>query len=224
MKKKVIITGATGMIGSLVLHECLTSNDIEKITSIVRRPTGITHDKLTEIIHDNFTDFSKIEAYFMKQDIAYYCIGVYSGAVPRKEFSKITVHYTHAFAKTLKKHNPSTTFCFLSGQGADQSEKSRIMFAKDKGIAENLLISQEFAQTYIFRPAYIYPVKRRKEPNIGYQIARIIFPLLKQLYPKGVITSIDLAHAIFITGLKGGKKTILENPDIKQITLQEHPE
>ncbi|MFC2101204.1 NAD(P)H-binding protein [Bacteroidota bacterium] len=219
MKKNVIITGATGMTGSLVLQECLSSSEIEKATSIARHPSGITHEKLTEIIHNDFTDFSTIEAYFKNQDIAYYCIGVYSGTVPREEFSKITVDFTKAFAEKLKKHNPAATFCFLSGQGADQSEKSHIMFARDKGIAENFLINQKFGQTYIFRPAYIYPVSPRKEPNVGYRITRALYPVLKRIYPKGVITSKELAHAIFNTGLKGGNKTIIENQDIKRISL-----
>ena len=91
------------------------------------------------------------------------------------------------------------------------------MFAKDKGIAENFLISQKFAQTYIFRPAYIYPSTPRKEPNMSYRIMRALYPLFKTIYPNGVITSDDLAKAMFITGLNGGNKIIFENRDIRQL-------
>lgn len=138
--KNVILTGGTGMIGGLVLQECIKSPDIKKVISIVRRPTGIKHKKLTEIVHDDFLDYSKIETQCKNIDVAYYCLGVYTGAVPREKFREITVGYTKAFASALRKISPKATFCFLSGVGADRKEKSRMMFAQDKGIAENFLL------------------------------------------------------------------------------------
>ena len=123
--KNVIITGATGMIGGLILEACLNSPDIGKVTIIVRRSTGISNDKLTEVIHQDFNDFTSVESYFKNQDIAYYCLGVYTGAVDRDRFRMITVDYTDAFAETLKRYSPQATFCFLSGMGADRLEKSR---------------------------------------------------------------------------------------------------
>jgi len=222
MMKNAIIAGATGMIGGLVLQECLNNPDIDKVTIIVRRSTGIANKKLLEVIHDDFTDYASIVEHFNNQDIAYYCLGVYTGAVPRDEFRKITVDYTKAFAEVLKIHSPGTTFCFLSGQGADQTETSRVMFAKDKGIAENFLPGQKFGQTYIFRPAYIYPSTPRKEPNMSYRIMRVLYPIFKTIYPNGVITSDDLVRAMFITGLNGGNKMIFENRDIKEIGKNFH--
>jgi nucleoside-diphosphate-sugar epimerase len=213
----VIIAGATGMIGSLILQECLHNPDIHKVTIIVRRSTGIANTKLTEVIHNDFTDYADMEDHFKNQAIAFYCIGVYTGTVLRDEFRTITVDYTKAFAEALKKHSPEATFCFLSGQGADQTETSRVMFAKDKGIAENFLIGQNFGQTYIFRPAYIYPSTPRKEPNMSYRIMRALYPIFRTIYPNGVITSDDLARAMFITGLNGGDKMIFENRDIRQL-------
>ncbi|MFC2136726.1 NAD(P)H-binding protein [Bacteroidota bacterium] len=212
-----IITGATGMVGRLVLQECLTSPEISKVTSLVRRSAGIDHEKLKEIIVNDFTDYSENEEHFKNQDIAYFCIGVYTGTVLRDEFRRITVDYTKAFADILKKHNPDATFCFLSGSGADQTEKSRMMFAKDKGIAENYIISLEFQKTHIFRPGYIYPVTPRKEPNFSYRLTRKLYPVLKAIYPNGVITSVQLAKAIFNTGLKGGDQIIYKNKTIKDL-------
>jgi nucleoside-diphosphate-sugar epimerase len=214
--KNVIIAGATGMVGGLVLQECLHNPDIHKVTIIVRRSTGIANTKLMEVIHNDFTDYASIEEHFKNQDIAYYCIGVYTGTVSRDEFRKITVDYTKAFAEVLKKHSPGATFCFLSGEGADQTETSRVTFAKDKGIAENFLIGQNFGQTYIFRPAYIYPSTPRREPDVSYRIMRALYPIFKTIYPNGVITSDDLARAMLITGLNGGNKTIIENRNIKE--------
>lgn len=218
--KNVIITGATGMIGGLILDACLNSPDIEKVTIVVRKSTKISNDKLTEVIHQDFNDFTSVESYFKNQDIAYYCLGIYTGAVDRDMFRIITVDYTKAFAKTLKLCSPQAIFCFLSGQGADRSEKSRMMFAKDKGAAENRLERMKFEQLYIFRPAYIYPTTPREEPNITYRIMRFLYPVYKWIYANGVITSSDLSNAMFIAGLKGEEKTILENKDIKKIAAK----
>lgn len=215
--KNVLITGATGMIGGLVLQECLQSTNISKVTSFVRKESGIKNNKLTEVVVNDFTNYSVYEEYFKSIDIVYFCVGVYTGAVSRDEFRKITVDYTKAFADKLKELSPNAAFCFLSGAGADQKEKSRMMFAKDKGIAENYLLKKHLKQLTIFRPAYIYPVKKRKEPNFTYRLTRRLYPILKIIVPNGVITSVQLAHAMFISGLKGSNKTILENKEIKQI-------
>lgn len=113
--KEIIITGASGMVGGIVLRECLDSPEIGKVVSLVRRASGISHAKLAEIMVDDFCDYSTHEEHFKGIDIAYFCIGVYTGAVPRDEFRKITVDYTKAFADTLKKNSPQASFCFLSG-------------------------------------------------------------------------------------------------------------
>ena len=211
--KNVIITGSSGMVGKLVLQECLSNPNIKSVTSLVRHSCEMNHEKLTEIIGEDFLDYSKYERNFKNLDIAYYCLGVYSGSVPREEFKRITVDYTIAFVDMLVKHNPNAVFCFLSGQGADQKEKSKMMFAKDKGAAENYLLRTGL-KVYTFRPAYIYPVTPRKEPNFTYKSARMLYPLLKVFFSNGVITSEQLAKAMFITGIKGNDKVILENKDI----------
>ena len=128
---------------------------------------------------------------------------------------KITVDFALAFADMLKKHSSSATLCFLSGNGADQTEKSRISFAKYKGMAENYLIKKDFEELYIFRPAYIYPVEERVEPNFSYRFFRKLYPLMKKIYPNGVITSEQLGQAMFKAGISGAKEMVLENPAIK---------
>jgi uncharacterized protein YbjT (DUF2867 family) len=216
--KNVIITGSNGMIGGLILSYCLGRNDVSKVTSIVRRKSGIDHPKLVEIIHSDFLDYSSIPEHFKNQDIAFYCIGVYTGQVPKDEFRKITVDYTEAFAKTLRTNSVKTTFCFLSGAGADPSGKSSMMFARDKGVAENILMSLKFDQTYIFRPAYIYPVTPRKEPNFSYKLFRFLYkPLLSWIYPNGSVTSENLAKAMVKVGFEGAPKVVLENKDIREL-------
>lgn len=215
--KNAIITGATGMIGSLVLKHCLESSEIGKITSISRKPIGITHPKLEEIIWKNFLDFANIHDKFANQEVAYFCVGVYTGQVSKEKFREINVDIPKAFAQKLKEKSPNATFCFLSGQGADQTEKSKIQFARDKGIAENKLLKLGFQQTYIFRPSYIYPVQKRKEPNFSYRLMRKLYPILKNIFPKYTIKSTVLAEAMFLAGLNGNSKSILENEDIKRV-------
>ncbi|MBV9986817.1 MAG: hypothetical protein JO301_04010 [Chitinophagaceae bacterium] len=216
--KKVIITGANGMIGGIILRHCLERNDVSRIVSIGRKKTGISHPKLLEVLHDDFLNFSAIAPHFENQDLCFFCIGVYTGQVSREEFRKITVDVTAAFARTLKERSPDAAFCFLSGQGADRSEKSRIMFAKDKGIAENMLVNLGFKQLSIFRPGYIYPVTRRKEPNFSYRIFRALYkPVLSNLFPWATITSEQLAAAMIQAGFNGGPKMIYENSEIKDL-------
>ena len=216
--KNVIITGASGMIGKLILENCLKNSDVNRITSITRKPSGISHPKLTEVIHDDFLNFESVADYFKDQQVCFFCIGVYTGAVNRDEFRKITVDYTKAFSEMLRKQNDQTTFCFLSGAGADQSGKSKLMFAQDKGIAENNLISLNFSALHIFRPAYIYPVMKRKEPNLLYKVMRVIYkPIISTIYPNGGITSVELAGVMTNAGLEGSERLIFENRDIRAL-------
>lgn len=202
------------MTGGLVLQHCISSSEIDSIIVISRRTTGVTHPKLQEVIHEDFSAFSEIASYFEKTDIAYFCLGAYTGAVSDDVFKKITVDFTIAFADALKAASPSATFCFLSGSGADPTEKSRISFARYKGMAENYLLQQFPEQTYLFRPGYIYPVTKRKEPNFGYVIGRTLYPVLKLLGKKFSIKSTELAQAMFEAGITGAPKAILENDDI----------
>jgi nucleoside-diphosphate-sugar epimerase len=216
--KNVIITGTNGMIGQLILEYCLQREDVTKVTSLTRKKTGISHPKLLEVIHENYLDFSSISKVLQQQDICFFCIGVYTGQVPRDEFRKITVDVTAAFAKELKQQSPNTGFCFLSGQGADSSEKSKVMFALDKGVAENRLIALNFTHLAIFRPGYIYPVTPRKEPNALYRIFRVLYkPFLSKIYPNIGLTSEQLATAMVNIGFNGGDKIIYENREIKQL-------
>lgn len=215
--KNVIITGATGMIGGIVLRECLNSAEIGKVISIVRRPSKLKHPKLKEVVHTNFMNYKGVEHHFKNIDTAYFCIGVYTGAIPDDKFKQITVDFTTVFADVLKQKSPNATFCLLSGQGADQTEKSRMSFAKYKGMAENYLIQQDFGDLYIFRPAYIYPVEQREEPNFMYKMYRKLYPALKNIFPSTVITSEQLGKGMFKAGIQGAEKMVLENQDIKKV-------
>ncbi|MGD1945944.1 MAG: NAD(P)H-binding protein [Croceivirga sp.] len=214
--KKVVIAGASGMIGSLVLEQCLSSSEIGQVTSLVRKKSNREHSKLHEVVIENFTDYSKRTDLFENIDIAFFCIGVYTSQVPDKKFKEITVDYAVVFAEAVKQGNRNATFCLLSGAGADRTEKSRTSFAKYKGMAENQ-ISILGLQFYTFRPAYIYPVTPRKEPNVMYRISRALYPLIRIMGSNGSITSTELAQAMFNVGLKGAPTEILENKTILEL-------
>lgn len=211
-----LITGATGMVGSLVLDHCLESRAIGMVTVLGRRSCGRQHPKLRELIQDDFLDLTPIAKQFEQVDVVYYCLGVYTGQVPDAQFETITVRYTKAFIDLLKEHSPTAVFCFLSGSGADRKEESRMSFARYKGMAENYIKAQEI-DLYTFRPAYIYPVHKRKEPNIMYTLSRTFYPLIRLFGKNASIKSTELAKAMFLVGIRGHRLEILENKDILKV-------
>ena len=219
-KKKVIITGATGMVGVCALRKCLDNPYVTMVTVIGRRSTGVKHEKLCEVLHNDFTDYLANYEVLKGHDIALYCLGAYTGKVPNDEFRRITVDYTLAFAEALYEASPQAAFCFLSGRGADQTERSRMAFARYKGAAEKVLLNVGFSRVHIFRPGYIYPVKPRKEPNFVYTITRFLYPMMRRLYPNIGISSESLARAMVHAGLYGTGENVnpvLENKDIRSM-------
>ncbi|MCB2205830.1 NAD-dependent epimerase/dehydratase family protein [bacterium] len=219
-KKRAIITGATGMVGSAVLQYCIDHTDIGDITVVGRRPMESAPPEVRQIMHEDFGDMSGLGEQLAGFDIAFFCIGVYTGAVDDERFREITVDYTIAFATALKQWSPDATFCFLSGQGADLTEKSRLSFARYKGAAEKALMSMDFQHLAIFRPGYIYPSTPREEPNLMYRISRLLYPVARYVYPNIGLTSDDLARVMVKVGaapeLLAGR-SILENRDIRAL-------
>ena len=218
--KRVIITGATGLVGGCALRICLENPDVSLVTLIGRRHTGINDARLREVVVDDFTDYSALADALENQDAALYCLGVYTGAVPDDLFRQITVDYTLAFARALHRASPQAAFCLLSGQGADQTEQSRMAFARYKGAAETALLETGFPRVHLFRPGYIYPVTPRNEPNLVYTITRFLYPLLRRLYPNIGISSEDLAAAMVHAGLYGtgeNDNPVLENKNIRSM-------
>lgn len=201
------------MVGSLILDHCLAASEITEIISLIRNRTNLSHPKLTEVLIEDFGDYSAYAELFLNVDIAFFCIGVYTGQVPDKKFKEITVDYAVAFAQATKLGNPRARLCLLSGAGADRTEKSRTSFARYKGMAENQ-ISKMGLDFYTFRPGYIYPVSPRKEPNLMYRLMRGLYPLIRLMGSGGSIKSTELALAMFRVGLNGGSSEILENKAI----------
>lgn len=220
--KKVLIAGASGMVGSLLLQHCIEDASIGTIISLVRKSSSAIHPKVKEILINDFSDYSNCENDFKGVDFLFFCIGVYTGAVGRPQFRKITVDYPVTLGKAVLSQSPQAHFCLLSGSGADRTEKSKMMFAKDKGAAENQLNALGFAQFYTFRPGYIYPVTPREEPNFTYRLARWLYPIMKAMGPSASITSEELAKAIFFIGQSKQDQEIFENKDMIEWLQQPH--
>jgi len=217
-RKRLVIVGATGMVGSYALRYALEQPAVGRVTSIARRTLGISHAKLNEVLHRDFADCSPLATEPSGQDAAVFCLGTYTGAVPDEEFRKITVDYTVEFARVLHGSCPQAAFAFLSGNGVDPTGRSRIAFARYKGEAENSLVATGFPHVYLFRPAYIYPVEPRKEPNLGYRVLRTIYPVFRILFPNQSIRADDLAQAmvdVVIRGTGAETRSVFENRDIR---------
>jgi uncharacterized protein YbjT (DUF2867 family) len=215
---RVVIVGATGMVGGYALRYALDHPAVGRVTSIGRRKLGLSHPKLVEVLHQDFADCSALGKAVSEQDAAIYCLGTYTGVVSDADLRKITVDYTVEFARVLGGRSPGAAFSFLSGNGADQTGRSRMAFARYKGEAEKALLNAGFPRVYIFRPAYIYPVEPRKEPNLNYRLLRAIYPVFRVLFPNQVIPADDLARAMVdIAVWEPGKRAsvILENRDIR---------
>ena len=222
--KRLIIVGATGMVGGYALRYALEHPAIEGVTAIGRRELGISHPKLKEILHRDFTDCSTLTEVLTSQDAAIFCLGAYTGAVSDAELRVITVGYTVEFARVLRGSSPDAAFSFLSGSGADQTGRSRMAFARYKGEAEKSLLAAGFPHVYIFRPAYIYPVEQRKEPNFSYRLMRSIYPVFRMLLPNQVIRADDLARAMVdVVAFENVDGPIFENRDIRAMARSLHP-
>src|ERR1700685_99540 len=195
-QKRLVIVGATGMVGGYALRFALDHPAVGRVTVIGRRKLGISHSKLKEVLHQDFADCAALADPLSGQDAAVFCLGTYTGSVPDAELRKITVDYTIEFARVLHGSSPDAAFSFLSGSGADQTGRSRMAFARYKGEAEKALIAAGFPRVYMFRPAYIYPVEPRKEPNFSYRLMRAVYPAFRVLTPNLVIRADDLGRAM----------------------------
>src|SRR6266699_5093912 len=216
--RKLVIVGATGMVGGYALRYALEQPTVELVMAIGRRKVGISHSKLTEVLHSNFADCSALTEVLKGQDAAIFCLGTYTGAVTDADLRRVTVDYAVEFARVLRVGSPGAAFSFLSGSGADPTGQSRMAFARYKGEAETTLLAAGFPRVYIFRPAYIYPVEPRKEPNFSYRLLRGIYPAFRVLLPNQVIRADDLARAMVDVTVRGrGERggMVLENRDIR---------
>jgi len=220
---KVILFGATGMIGQGVLHECLLDTDVQCVLSIARSATGQRHPKLRELIHSDFLDFSAIENQLSGFDACFFCLGVSSVGMREEDYRRITYDFTMAAARTLARLNPNMTFVYVSGTGTDSSEHGRTMWARVKGQTENALLRLPFKAAYMVRPAVIVPMHGFKSKTrmyrLFYAVVGPVLPLLKAAFPKYVTTAGQIGRAMIMVARQGASKSVLETPDINEIQI-----
>jgi uncharacterized protein YbjT (DUF2867 family) len=221
-KIKVVITGATGMVGEGVLHECLEQEEVEQILSISRRPCGITHPKLKEILHTNFYDLSSVEDQLAGYNACFFCLGVSSVGMKEKEYYHLTYDLTMHVAETLAHVNPNMTFCYISGAGTDSSERGKSMWARVKGKTENDLMKLSFKAVHNFRPGILIPTKGLKNTLSFYKYLGWLIPVIKKLMPKYICSLKELGVAMINAASMGFEKPILEVPDIVKLSKMQY--
>ncbi|WP_303923929.1 NAD-dependent epimerase/dehydratase family protein [Draconibacterium sediminis] len=217
----VIITGATGMVGKGVLLECLDHETVEKVLVIGRNPLDISHPKLDELIHYDFSDFSTVKAQLAGYDACFLCMGISSVGMKENDFKKVTYDYTLSLARELFPLNPEMTITYVSGEGTDSSEKGRVMWARVKGKTENDLIKLGFKQAFMFRPGLIIPLRGIKSRTKAYQFVYDYFMWLVRLFkavaPTAVVDTTQLGKAMINCTLYGYNAVIIKPKDIIQL-------
>ncbi|HXA84126.1 MAG TPA: NAD(P)H-binding protein [Candidatus Dormibacteraeota bacterium] len=215
---KVVLFGATGMVGQGVLRECLLASDVDAVLAIGRTATGQQHAKLQEIISTDLFDISAIESHLSGFDACFFCLGVSAAGMSEQDYRRLTYDLTISVAKTLVRLNPGMTFIYVSGAGTDSSERSRMMWARVKGRTENDLLKLPFRAAYMFRPGYIQPLHgiRTKTKWYGalYAMMGPLYPIWKRFLPKYVTTTECVGRAILNVVRHDAPKRLLENQDI----------
>ncbi|GMK37858.1 epimerase [Paenibacillus sp. CCS19] len=218
MKKlSIIVTGATGMVGEGVLHECLQSHEVERVLVINRRPCGVKHPKLTEIVHQSFHDLAPIEQQLTGFNACFFCLGVSSVGMSEAAYRQVTYDLTMHVASTLVRLNPDMVFTYVTGMHTDSTEKGKSMWARVKGKTENDLMKLPFKAAYMFRPGYIHPTPGLKNVNKYYKYIAWMYPMLRRLFPKYALTLRELGQAMIRVAADVPDQRILEVPDIVRV-------
>ena len=217
MNIKVIITGATGMVGEGVLSESLEHPDVEKVLVINRRPCGVTHPKLTEILHADFFDLTPAADRLKGYNACFFCLGVSSVGLKEEKYYSLTYTLTMNFAELLAGQNPDMIFCYISGAGTDSTEKGRINWARVKGKTENDLMKLPFKRVFACRPGFMLPSREARNIPRYFGILRFLYPPLRPLFPKYVTTLKEVALAMINLVIYGYEKPVVEVPDLVEL-------
>lgn len=218
---KVILFGATGMVGQGVLRECLLDTGVERVLVVGRSPTGQQHAKLREVLHKDFTDFSAIEPDLAGYDACFFCLGVSSVGMDAERYRHLTYDVTMAAANTLVRLNPGMVFTYVTGRSTDSTEQGPVRWARVKGKTENDLLKLPFKAAYMFRPAGIQPLHGVRSKtgwvNAIYVVAAPLLSYLARTSPKFMTTSEQLGRAMIKVARDGYSKPVLESEDINAV-------
>ena len=218
---RVIVFGATGMVGQGVMRECSNDDGIEAVLAIGRSPCGIEHGKLGEIVKSDLYEYADVEDRLGGYDACFFCLGVSSAGMSEAKYRRITFDLTAAAARVLKQLNPEMTFIYVSGAGTDSTERGRSMWARVKGKTENHLLALGFKAAYMFRPGYIQPLHGIQSSTrlyrMIYAVVGPLYPLLKTFFPNYVTTTENVGRAMIAAVRNGYDRPVLENRDINTL-------
>jgi uncharacterized protein YbjT (DUF2867 family) len=217
MNFRIIVFGASGMVGEGVLLTALHSPHVESVLVVGRRTCNVRHPKLTEVLHKDFFDYSALETTLSGYDACFFCLGVSSVGMNEADYTHVTYDLTMQAAKTLSKLNPAMTFCYVSGTGTDSTEEGRLMWARVKGRTENHLAKLPFKAVYAFRPGLMKPVKGQQNLKTIFKMVGNTYPLWKFLWPKSACTLEEVGLAMIQATRVGSEKKILGNLDIAEL-------
>lgn len=213
MSLSVIVTGATGMVGEGILMECLADSRVGRVLVINRKPGGVSHPKLTEVIHGDFLDLAPIQSQLAGYDACFFGLGVSSVGMSEAEYSRITRDLTLGMGRTLARLNPDMTFCYVTGKGTDSTEHGKTMWARVKGATENELL-RLFRRGVMFRPGMMLATKGQKNLKGWYHALAWIYPVGRRFWPSAFCTLQEVAQAMINAADVGSAKRVLEVPDI----------
>jgi uncharacterized protein YbjT (DUF2867 family) len=218
---KVLLFGATGMVGQAALRECLLAHDVTRVQAVGRTATGQRHPKLEELLLPDLFDVGAVAASLVGFDACFFCIGVTSSGMTEAQYTRLTYELTLAIAEPLARLNPKMTFIYVSGAGADSSESGKVMWARVRGRTENALHRLPFKAVYLFRPGIIQPLHGiRSKTDVYrrfYALSRPLLPLLRWLMPGTVLSTEVVGRAMLEVARHGAPKTVLEAADISAL-------
>jgi len=217
---KVLIFGATGMVGQSVLRECLNAAEVERVDAVGRTATGVSHARLTEVLTPDLMDLRPIAAQLAPFDACFFCLGISSVGLNEADYTHITYDLTLNAARTLLPANPQMTFVYVTGAGTDSSEQGKSMWGRVKGRTENALLALGFKGAYMFRPGIIQPLHEVRSKTFAYRatyaLAKPLFGIIRTFWPRSIVTSAEVGLAMLSVARSGYPRTILEVPDIQE--------
>jgi uncharacterized protein YbjT (DUF2867 family) len=220
---RVVLFGASGMVGASALIECLGDPRVESVLVVGRRSSGVILPKVTEIVHSDFFDFTPLEPRFSDCDACFFCLGVSAAGLREEAYHRVTYELTLAAARSMLAAKSKLTFCYVSGAGTDSTERGRSMWARVKGKTENALLALPFKAAFMLRPAYIQPLRgvQSKTPQYRafYAVLGPLYPVLRRLAPRHVTTSVDVGRALIHLAAEGFPRPIVNTEDINRLAI-----
>lgn len=221
---KILVFGATGMVGQGVLRECLEAQDVTGVVAVGRTPTGIAHERLSEVVAPDLFTLDAQSDKLANFDACFFCLGVSSLGMKEPEYTRITYELTLSIARLLLRLNPQMVFVYVSGAGTDSTEHGKLMWARVKGRTENALIALGFKGAYMFRPGIIQPMHAVRSKTAAYRVtydlARPLFVFIRAFWPRAIVTTEEVGRGMLGVVRRGYPRAVLEVRDIQDAARQ----